>query len=156
VAPLPQLDETGGPALVLGWLAQRRQFGVVAADSELKRFQMHCSCHGQLLVDGVTDPVSTDWACAQLVSAHYYDEEPMAGYLHAVAGHNQARPLQNGSLLTGWCSWYFAYEKISSRLLRDNFAKLAGLKSIIPTNVSVVDDGYMLAWGDWYVCEQRL
>jgi hypothetical protein len=150
VAPIPQLDETGGPALLLGWLAQRCQFGVVAADANLSRFQMHCSCHGQILVDGVTDAVSTDWACAHLVSAHYYDEEPMAGYLHAVAGHNRARPLQNGSLLTGWCSWYFAYEKISSRLLRDNFAKLSGLKSIVPTNVSVVDDGYMLAWGDWY------
>jgi hypothetical protein len=149
--PIPQLDETGGPALVLGWLSQRRQFGVVAADKDLKRFQMHCSCHGQILADGITDAIATDWAYAQLVSAHSYDEEPMASFLHAAAGHNHARPLQNGSLLTGWCSWYFAYEKISSRLLRDNFAKLAGLRSIVPTNVSVVDDGYMLAWGDWCV-----
>jgi hypothetical protein len=149
--PIPQLDETGGPALVLGWLSQRRQFGVVAADKDLKKFQMHCSCHGQILADGVTDAIVTDWAYAQLVSAHSYDEEPMASFLHAAAGHNHARPLQNGNLLTGWCSWYFAYEKISSTLLRDNFAKLSGLKSIVPTNVSVVDDGYMLAWGDWCV-----
>jgi hypothetical protein len=147
--PYQQLDETGGPALLLGWLSQRKQFGVVTADKDLRRFQMHASCHGQLLVDGVNDLITTDWAYAQLISTHSYDEEPMVHYLHAVAARNEARPIQNGPLLTGWCSWYFAYEKISARLLRDNFTKLAGLKTIVPTNVSVVDDGYMENWGDW-------
>ena len=145
--PYQLLDETGGPALLLGWLSQRQQFGVITSDKDLRRFQMHASCHGQLLIRGLKDVIATDWAYAQLISKHSYDEEPMAHFLHAVAARNDARPLQNGSLLTGWCSWYFAYERISARLLRDNFAKLAGLKSVVPTNVSVVDDGYMSAWG---------
>jgi len=145
-----QLDETGGPALLLGWLSQRKQFGIVAADKDLSSFQMHASCHGQLLVAGVTGSfITTDWSYAQLLSPHSYDEEPMVHFLHAVATSNHARPLQNGSLLTGWCSWYFAYERISAKLLRDNFAQLSNLRTHVPTNVSVVDDGYMTAWGDW-------
>jgi alpha-galactosidase len=73
----------------------------------------------------------------------------MVHYLHAVAAYNEAKPLQNGPLLTGWCSWYHYYENISADKLRTNFAKLASMKNKVPTNVAVVDDGYMTAWGDW-------
>ena len=137
--PYQQLDETGGPALILGWLSQLEQFGVITADQDLSVFQMHASAHGQVLLTG--DSLTTDWAFLQLVAPHSYDEEPMAQFLHAAAAYNHARPLQNGSLLTGWCSWYVFYEKINARILRDNFGKLAGLRTRVPTNVAVVDDG---------------
>jgi alpha-galactosidase len=93
--------------------------------------------------------IQTDWAFAQLESPATYDEEPLVHYLRAVASYNQAKPLQNGPLLTGWCSWYHYYENISEESLRTNFSKLAGLRKTCPMNVSVVDDGYMTAWGDW-------
>jgi hypothetical protein len=143
--PYRQLDETGGSCLVLGWLSNRKHFGLVAADEHLRRLQMHVSGHGQI----VSESLTTDWAYAQLISPHSYDEEPMVHYLEHVAACNEARPCQNGSLLTGWCSWYFAYERISQQLLRDNFSKMAILRTTVPTNVAVVDDGYMTAWGDW-------
>jgi hypothetical protein len=145
--PYKQLDEKGGPAVLLGWLSQHEQFGVITADKDLRHLQMHCSGQGHVLLpDRVFD---TDWAYAQLVTPHSYDEEPMAQFLHCVAGHNHARPLLNGSLLTGWCSWYHYYENISADSLRENFAKLAAMRAKVPTNVAVVDDGYMTAWGDW-------
>lgn len=147
--PYQQLDETGGPALLLGWLAQHEQFGVVTVDRNLSRFQLHCSADGQVLLAGVTGAISTDWAYAQLIHPHSYDEEPMAHFLHAVAAFSQTSPLLNGSLLTGWCSWYVYYERINAKLLRDNVNKLAEMRNQLPTNVSVVDDGYMTAWGDW-------
>jgi Melibiase len=147
--PYQQLDETGGPALILGWLSQDEQFGVITVDKELSRFQMHCSVDGQVLVAGATGAITTDWAYAQLVHPHSYDEEPMANFLHTVAAYSQTQPLLNGSLLTGWCSWYVFYENINAGLLRDNFNKLAEMRNHLPTNVSVVDDGYMTAWGDW-------
>lgn len=157
--PYQQLDETGGPALVLGWLSQKQQFGIIQSDKCLNHFQMHCSVDGQILMEnesssslsrnGGTRAITTDWAYAQLVHPHSYDEEPMTNFLHAVAIANHARPLQNGSLLTGWCSWYVFYEKINAVLLKDNFQKLAEMRDQLPTNVSVVDDGYMAAWGDW-------
>jgi Melibiase len=148
--PYQQLDERGGPALLLGWLSQNEQFGVINVDSKLLHYQMHCSADGQLLVAGnVTGPISTDWAYAQLIHPHSYDEEPMANYLHAVAAFSEVSPLLNGGLLTGWCSWYVYYQNINATQMRDNAIKLAEMRDKVPTNVSVVDDGYMTAWGDW-------
>ena len=161
--PYQQLDETGGPALILGWLSQQEQFGVIEVDKELEQFQMHASTHGQILLsqadtdandDGNNNnkynSICTDWAYAQLLHPHSYDEEPLVHYLHAVAAHGHARPLQNGPLLTGWCSWYVFYENINAEILRQNVGTLSKLKKThVPTNVAVVDDGYMTAWGDW-------
>ncbi|OEU16024.1 glycoside hydrolase, partial [Fragilariopsis cylindrus CCMP1102] len=73
----------------------------------------------------------------------------MVHYLHATAAYNQAEPLQNGPLLTGWCSWYHYYENITEENLRRNFSRLATMKKQVPTNMAMVDDGYMTAWGDW-------
>jgi alpha-galactosidase len=139
------LDEFGGPALVCGWLSQHSQLGIVTIDETLKRLEMHAT-HKAQLVDPVT---TTDWAYAQLVAPQLYDEEPMLHFLHAAAAFNQARPMQMGPLSTGWCSWYHYYENISTRNLRENFSKLTKMKKKVPTNIVVVDDGYMTAWGDW-------
>ena len=150
--PFQKLDETGGPAALFGWLAQRQQFGVITADRTLHRLAMHASADGTILpastrFGGKASQQETDWAYVQLISPHSYDEEPMVHYLHAVAGHNHARPLQNGSLLTGWCSWYHYYNNITEKNLAENFKKLSEIRSSVPTNVAVVDDGYMTAWG---------
>ncbi len=138
-------DEHGGPAFLCGWISQHEQLGIVAIGSDLTTVSMHAS-HNAQFVGGV---VQTDWAYGQLVSPQHYDEEPMVHFLHAAAAYNEARPLQNGPLLTGWCSWYHYYENISADNLRTNFGKLASMKNKVPTNVAVVDDGYMTAWGDW-------
>mmetsp|Transcript_25542 Transcript_25542/g.70311 ORF Transcript_25542/g.70311 Transcript_25542/m.70311 type:complete len:1113 (+) Transcript_25542:108-3446(+) len=138
------IDEDGGPALVCGWLSQHKQFGVVSIDDRLQQVTMHAS-HDAM----VNSHVSTDWAYAQLITPHRYDEEPMVHYLHAAAAHNQAKPLQNGRLLTGWCSWYHYYENITEENLRSNFNRLTTIKNQVPTNMAMVDDGYMTAWGDW-------
>jgi len=138
------MDESGGPALVCGWLSQHKQFGVVSIDDRLENVKMHATHEAML-----NSNVSTDWAYAQLVTPHRYDEEPMVSYLHAAAAYNQAKPLQNGPLLTGWCSWYHYYENITEENLRTNFTRLTTMKDQVPTNMAMVDDGYMTAWGDW-------
>ena len=138
------MDENGGPALICGWLSQHKQFGVVSVDDRLENIKMHATHEAML-----NSNVSTDWAYAQMITPHRYDEEPMVHYLHANAAYNQVKPLQNGPLLTGWCSWYHYYENITEENLRSNFSKLATMRDRVPTNMSMVDDGYMTAWGDW-------
>ena len=141
------IDENGGPALVCGWLSQHKQFGVVLIDSRLENLTMHATHEAMMIANSRRGDggVSTDWSYAQLITPHRYDEEPMVHYLHAVAAFHQAEPLQNGPLLTGWCSWYHYYENITEDNLRTNFHKLASLKHKIPTNMAMVDDGYMTA-----------
>lgn len=144
------MDENGGPALVCGWLSQHKQFGVVSIDSRLENVTMHATHEAMMMVNSRgRGGVSTDWSYAQLITPHRYDEEPMVHYLHAVAAYHQAEPLQNGPLLTGWCSWYHYYENITEENLRTNFHRLTSLKHKVPTNMAMVDDGYMTAWGDW-------
>ena len=160
----PALDEDGGPSLVLGWLSQRRQFGIITSDSSLRRFQMHASAGSSPTVPfasfgrgghgGGTDDVpdagmSTDWAYAQVVPPHCYDEEPASRYLTAVAMHNNARPMRFPNLLTGWCSWYHYYENIDAETLKGNCRTLSGIKTNVGANLALIDDGYMTAWGDW-------
>jgi len=138
------MDANGGPALVCGWLSQHKQFGVVSINDRLEKVTMHATHEAML-----NSRISTDWAYAQLVTPHRYDEEPMVHYLHTTAAYNQAEPLQNGPLLTGWCSWYHYYENITEANLKRNFTRLTSMKQHIPTNMAMVDDGYMTAWGDW-------
>mmetsp|Transcript_6028 Transcript_6028/g.8869 ORF Transcript_6028/g.8869 Transcript_6028/m.8869 type:complete len:1137 (+) Transcript_6028:217-3627(+) len=140
-----RLDEFGGPALVLGFISQRKQFGLVNFDSDLYRVSMHASAQG--LIASRTCGISSDWAYCQLLSDNCYDEEPMVHYLNAVSSYNEAMPVI--SPLTGWCSWYHYYENIDFQSLCNNFEKLAELKPKIASDAVIIDDGYMTSWGDW-------
>lgn len=138
------LDEEGGPALIVGYLAQRKQYGKVLLDKDLRHFALY-ACH-----EGVVAKrsVSSDWAYCQVVDACTYDEEAMVYYVHAVGDHNDARPMKKG-LTCGWCSWYHYYDDISHDSLSKNAHILEKSKSSIGFNVCLIDDGYMTAWGDW-------
>jgi len=157
-------DASGGPAMILGWLSQRKQFGLVTMDSTLsKTISMHCSLDSSVTnsedntrvnaVNSISSKpsIETDWAWCQMLSSKCFHEEPMNNYLDAVSQHNNvskqmATPLP---LAVGWCSWYHYYENITAQNLMQNFDKLGGLKYELDCNVAVVDDGYMTAWGDW-------
>mmetsp|Transcript_25914 Transcript_25914/g.30103 ORF Transcript_25914/g.30103 Transcript_25914/m.30103 type:complete len:1534 (+) Transcript_25914:234-4835(+) len=142
-----KLDEMGGTVLVLGFLSQRKQFGVITFDSELRRVAMHASLQG--VVASRSTGISTDWAYCQILPSHVYDEEPMFYYLNAVSAYNNAKPMEQHPPLTGWCSWYHYYENIDLVTLNDNFEKMSRLKKMITQDLAIVDDGYITAWGDW-------
>jgi len=233
----PTIDENGGPALILGFLSQRKQYGLITFDSTLTHVAMHASFQG--VIPSRSKGIQTDWAYCQILpsststsssSSHRrcsYDEEPMAYYLNAVAAFNNATPLQGGGAefsstidshhnhsnsgrlgeaarieqliksqnitgtknyrplvggfaahayeamkehhylnkesrvvygraqtlipmtMTGWCSWYHYFEKIDAETLDKNFKQLKTLGKEIPSDVAIIDDGYITAWGDW-------
>lgn len=138
------LDEEGGPALIVGFLSQRHQFGAVLLDKDLGHFNLY-ACH-----EGVVAKASltSDWAYCQIVDASCYDEEAMVYYVHAAGDHNDARPMEKG-LTCGWCSWYHYYSDIDHDSLSKNAHILEQKQKTIGFNVCLIDDGYMTAWGDW-------
>ena len=138
------LDEEGGPALVVGFLAQRKQYGVVLLDKDLSQFALY-ACHEGVVAK---QSVSSDWAYCQIVDSSTYDEEAMVYYVHATGDHNEARPMEKG-LTCGWCSWYHYYEDIDHDSLAKNAHVLEKSKSSIGFNLCLIDDGYMTKWGDW-------
>jgi len=150
----PPGDETSdflasntGPALILGSLSQRRQFSLVTLCPDLRDVSIQCSLDGA--IPSRSEGIVSDWSYAQIMHDECYDEEPTIHYINAVASHNNARPLRHGILLTGWCSWYHYYENIEESMLRQTFDTLGSIRNKMPSNVALIDDGYMTAWGDW-------
>lgn len=138
------LDEEGGPAVIIGFLSQRQQFGSVLLDKDLRRFCLY-SCHEGVVANR---SITSDWAYCQIVDRNTYDEEAMVYYVHAVGDHNEARPMEKG-LTCGWCSWYHYYDDISHASLSKNADILENSMTSLGFNVCLIDDGYMTAWGDW-------
>lgn len=138
------LDEEGGPAVLIGFLAQRKQYGAVLLDKDLSQFVLY-ACHEGAVAKR---SISSDWAYCQIVDSHTYDEEAMVYYVHATGDHNDARPMEKG-LICGWCSWYHYYADIDHDSLSKNAHVLEKNKTSIGFNVCLIDDGYMTAWGDW-------
>ncbi|KAL7540605.1 hypothetical protein ACHAXR_010246 [Thalassiosira sp. AJA248-18] len=138
------LDEEGGPALIVGFIAQRHQYGAVLLDKDLRHFNLY-ACHEGVVAKRT---VTSDWAYCQIVDANCFDEEAMVYYVHATGDHNEARPMEKG-LTCGWCSWYHYYSDIDHDSLSRNAHILEKSKSSIGFNVCLIDDGYMTAWGDW-------
>jgi len=141
-----------GPSLVLGSLSQRKQFGLVTLCPDLCDISMQCSLDGT--VPCLAGGLSTDWSYAQIVPGRerhpFHGDDPSTHYINAVAAHNGAKPMRHGVLLTGWCSWYHYYENIEESMLRQTFDTLGGpIRNKIMSNVGLIDDGYMTAWGDW-------
>ena len=139
------LDEEGGPALITGFLSQRKQYGVVCMDKGLRHFNLFACHEGQV---ATRNDISSDWAYLQIVDSSCYDEEAMVYYIHACGDHNDARAMEKG-LTYGWCSWYHYYENIDHDSLSKNAHVLNKAKSKIGFNLCLVDDGYMTSWGDW-------
>ena len=107
-------DVDGGPAMILGWLSQRKQFGLITMDTNLSdAISLHCSFDSTVLDQNSSTHSSfsssrsdssshsgsnqqsiqtgrkeTDWAWCQILSPLCYHEEPLANYLDAVALHN--------------------------------------------------------------------
>lgn len=138
------LDENGGNAVLMGWLSQKYQFGIVGVDKALHYIEMHCNCDAMISKSAI----DTDWAYGQILLRGSYFDEPMATYLESVARHCEARIVRE-PLSVGWCSWYHYYEKIDEYTLRENFQLMANINDKIPTNMAIIDDGYMVSWGDW-------
>jgi len=150
------LDEEGGPALIVGFLAQRHQYGVILIDRDLQRYNLS-ACHEGVVASPSSNSsshfngrnsLSSDWAFCQIVDSSCYDEEAMVYYIHASADHNDARPMEKG-LTTGWCSWYHYYSDIDHDSLSKNADILEQHQNNIGFNVCLIDDGYMASWGDW-------
>lgn len=138
------LDEEGGPALIVGFLSQRQQYGAVLLDKDLRQFNLYACHEGVVAKRGI----ESDWAYCQIVDANTYDEEAMVYYVHASGDHNDARPMEKG-LTCGWCSWYHYYNDIDHDSLSKNAHVLQKSMDVLGFNLCLIDDGYMTAWGDW-------
>ena len=143
-------------SIVLGWLSQTSQFGLIAIHKDLTdTISMHCSCDSKIIKqdEAFIHYTETDWAWCQIQSSDdEKQEQTLINYIDTVSRHNSIsnQITKPNQLPVGWCSWYHYKENITTKNLLQNFEKLGGpLKYDFDFNVVIVDDGYMTAWGDW-------
>lgn len=55
---------------------------------------------------------------------------------------------------TGWCSWYYYFDKITELDMLENVAWLKEHNEEFPLEYIQMDDGYQSALGDWLVCDK--
>jgi len=60
-----------------------------------------------------------------------------------------------GHIPTGWCSWYYYFEKVSEKDMLENIAWLKERKSDFPLEYIQMDDGFQSALGDWLICDKE-
>jgi alpha-galactosidase len=58
-------------------------------------------------------------------------------------------PPVRDEVLSGWCSWYYFYEKVTENDILANLRFLAEHRDRFPWQVVQIDDGYQRHWGDW-------
>jgi hypothetical protein len=52
------LDENNSSCIILGWISQRKQFGMIGVNDDMSKVAMHCSCDG--VVANVQTPLPTN------------------------------------------------------------------------------------------------
>jgi len=74
------LDDEGGPAVIIGFLSQRHQYGSVLLDKNLRRFCLYI-CHESFVANW---SITSDWEYCQIVDRNTCDEEAMVYYVHTI------------------------------------------------------------------------
>jgi hypothetical protein len=152
------LDENNSSCIILGFLSQKKQFGLITADHSLTHVAMHCSFDGSITIasppinfistatTAISTTKSTDWAWCQILNGSHNQQQkdPLAQYLDSVSTYNHARHTLREPSCIGWCSWYHYYENIAEQVLIDNLDHLKSNSSskFIPFNMAMCDGEY--------------
>jgi alpha-galactosidase len=139
----------GGPALLAGVYEQGVSFGIVYARASGADVRMAI----ELRVDGALGPGEAlrlePVRIALGTDASALLEDYALDYGRR-AGARVARPF-----VAGWCSWYFAFRRVSETDVLRNVEALAKARHDIPVEVVQIDDGYQRAIGDWRETNER-
>ena len=136
--------------LLLGFLSQREQFGTLTADLRGGvKLRLWADGDNVYLEPGAQ--LTTDWAVFMPVDVDA--EQPLELYLEAVAKEHRLGKFPPAP--AGWCSWYYYYEDISEKVIRDNLKQIRDKKNMLPINLVQIDDGFEAQVGDWLEFNSR-
>ena len=70
-------------------------------------------------------------------------------YAQQSAEHAALPPVSTLKNVTGYCSWYYYYQSVTSEQFFENIAALAAARDQFPVQIAQLDDGYQAHHGDW-------
>ncbi|HEY7295697.1 MAG TPA: alpha-galactosidase [Dehalococcoidia bacterium] len=138
-------DAGGNDARLWGFISTDRQFGelrwTVGSDERTTvRFEAACLLDGHLLQPGESVTSET--------LLYLQGDDPFAlidQYARAAAAAMQARVPRRAP--SGWCSWYFYWNRVSEADVLQNLDALQRERGAV--ELVQIDDGWQSATGDW-------
>jgi len=70
-------------------------------------------------------------------------------------GHRMKARVPTGKIPSGWCSWYYYYNKVTEENIRTNLDALATQRERLPVRYVQLDDGYQTFVGDWLSLNEK-
>ena len=138
------LDHDAKVGLICGFLSQKEQFGSLTStlhpEPDLK---VWANCDEIDLLPGAT--LQSDWLAWQFIDSQ--NPQPFEAYFAAMAGENQVR--ERMKTPSGWCSWYYYFQKITPEILQQNLQTISRHQSELPLDVFQIDDGFEQDVGSW-------
>jgi alpha-galactosidase len=139
------VDCDSGTALGVGFLDARAFFGAIVVEAPRGRLRRLAAV---LDTDAVALPPGARLELPPLWLAAASDgEDLLAAWATAAGGVMQARVDEDSP--SGWCSWYYYFNRVREADIVGNLAPLAALRDRVPCDYVMVDDGYQRAIGDW-------
>jgi alpha-galactosidase len=138
-------DQKARNGLVLGFLAQREQFGSISADLRGQP-QLKMWANGDSVQVNPGATLETDWAVVSPVLLDH--REPLEKYFEAVAREYQIKVPTESPV--GWCSWYHFYTNLSEKDVEANLDSILASQERLPVQLVQIDDGFESQVGDWF------
>jgi len=136
--------------LVAGYLAQKETFGSIEThigrESDLA---MWANCDGLRLDPG--RQLQTDWASFGFTNLQA--KLPFKLYLQSVSRENKVQ--EKAAAPVGWCSWYYYFQNVTEKDIRENLEEVDRLREIIPLKLVQIDDGFEKSVGEWMAFSER-
>ncbi len=132
-----------GPACCVGVLERGRSFGVLFARREGPAVRIEV----ELWLDAVLAPGEERELEPVRVALGTEPETLLESHAEAhgrFAGARVAHPF-----VTGWCSWYHFFHRVTESDVLRNVEALTAQRQALPVEVVQVDDGWQRAVGDW-------
>lgn len=143
-------DHVSGVSALAGFVSSHNQMARIAVDIDndgITSFEAVVSCDGMEMDPG--DRVSSE----ELVIMAGTDGYGLLEEFADIWG-KRMNALTWEHFPTGWCSWYYYFEKVSEKDMLENIAWLKERKSDFPIEYIQMDDGFQSALGDWLICDR--
>jgi alpha-galactosidase len=95
--------------------------------------------------------MASEWVYIE--PADLQSDDPLANYTTAVARQMNARVPT--SVATGWCSWYYFFQKVREQDMLANLDAITQARAELPFEVVQLDDGFESDVGDWLSINEK-
>ncbi len=136
-------------ACLVGFLSQQQHFGSLEVHQHKNSSNLLLWANGDRARLDPGASLCTDWACLSFLDVD--TAYPLSEFTSAAARQNGIDPSTGigNTAVSGWCSWYHFYQKITPQIIRDNLNMVQAMASEAPLKMIQIDDGYEAQVGDW-------